>query len=392
MYVTEVRAAMKIIHTADVHLDAGFAAAGLPASFANRRRQGLREVFRKIVARAGHVNADALLIAGDLFDLQRVTRDTTAFLKAQFEEVPHVPVFIAPGNHDPYIPRSPYMTEQWPSNVTIFDKPEWTAARAEGRRLVVHGFAFDGWDVSRNPFGTLAIEDDGAVHVAVAHGSERRHQPPDVKLYAPFDAPAAAALRLAYLALGHFHKLIEVPANGTCMFYSGAPEGHDFSETGPHYYLEVDIKDEGVTVTRVPSSQIIYETHQIECGEAISSQDLVDRLRALAHADTKVAARVTLVGMCPLALTGEIAAVKDVVADCFEYLDLVDATSPIEDYGELARDTSSLGEFITRLNQSIEDAPDPARRAVLQRSREVGLAAYRGQRIGIRGMDTGGGA
>jgi len=381
---------MKFIHTADIHLDAGYAAASLPASFANRRRQGLREVFRIIVERAGEVQADALLIAGDLFDLARVTRDTVAFLQTQFESIAHVPVFISPGNHDPCMAGSPYLTEPWPSNVHIFKQPDWTAAPAPGRRLVVHGFAFDGWDISRNPFGSLAIEDDGATHVAVAHGSERRHQPPDGQLYAPFDAPAAAALRLSYLALGHFHNAIEIPANGTPMYYSGAPEGHDFSETGPHYYLEVDLDEDGVRVTRVPSAQIIYETRAVDCSTAASSQDLIDRLRGLARTDVKLAARVTLCGSCPLSLIGELPAVKDAVSGDFEYLDLIDSTSPLEDYNELARDTTSLGEFVTRLSEAIRDAPDLGRRAVLERAREVGLAAYRGQRIGIRGIELGG--
>jgi len=381
---------MKVIHTADIHLDAGFASAGVPVSFANRRRQGLREVFRSIVAKAGELNADAMLIAGDLFDLARVTRDTVAFLQGQFESIEHVPVFIAPGNHDPYIAGSPYITEPWPDNVTIFKLPDWTSAPAAGGRMMVHGFAFDGWDISRNPFGLLNIEDDGAVHVAVGHGSERGHQPPDGKLYAPFDAPAASALRLSYLALGHFHNVIEIPANGTRMYYSGAPEGHDFSETGPRFYLEVNLDENGVNVERVPSSQIIYETHEIDCSTAVSSQDLIDRINGLAREDVKLAVRVTLSGKCPLSLMGEMAAVKDAAADNFEYLDVVDTTSPQEDYEELARDGTSLGEFITRLNTAVEDAPDEARRAVLERAREVGLAAFQGERIGVRGMDIGG--
>jgi hypothetical protein len=176
------------------------------------------------------------------------------------------------------------------------------------------------------------------------------------------------------------------------MYYSGAPEGHDFSETGPHYYLEVDVTADGVQVALVPSAQILYETRVIDCSNAASSQDLIDRLHALAQTDVKLAARVTLCGSCPLSLIGELPTVKDAVAADFEYLDLIDATSPLEDYDELARETTSLGQFVARLNEAIQDAPDPARRAVLERAREVGLAAYRGQRIGIRGIELGGNA
>jgi len=160
---------MRLVHTADIHLDASFAGTGMPAAFGNRRRQSLRDVFRSIVSRAGEWPADALLIAGDLFEQERVTKDTVAFLIGEFWSIAHVPVFIAPGNHDPYTPDSPYACEEWPENVHVFDQPVWQACSLADRPLVVHGFAFDGPDISSSPFGKLAVPDDGRVHVAVAH-------------------------------------------------------------------------------------------------------------------------------------------------------------------------------------------------------------------------------
>ena len=202
------------MHTADVHLDRCYSSARFPAAFANRRRQALRDAFLRIVARAGEWPADALLIAGDLFEHDRVSRDTAALLRRAFESVPHVPVFIAPGNHDPYLPDSPYAVQRWPGNVFIFPRPTWTAHALDRLPLTVHGFGFDGPDVSTNPFGSLTIPGDDRVHVAGAHGSEMGSLPAGKGAYAPFDAETATPDGLRYLALGHFHgaKLIQVNA------------------------------------------------------------------------------------------------------------------------------------------------------------------------------------
>src|SRR6185295_13967999 len=117
----------------------------------------MRDAFLRIVSRAGEWPADALLIAGDLFEHDRVSHDTVAVLCGAFASIPHVPIFISPGNHDPYLSDSPYATQPWPENVFIFRKPQWTSHGLNRVPLTIHGFGFDGPDVSVNPFGTLQI-------------------------------------------------------------------------------------------------------------------------------------------------------------------------------------------------------------------------------------------
>jgi DNA repair exonuclease SbcCD nuclease subunit len=383
---------MRLLHTADLHLDACFASSGIPTQVANRRRQSLRDVLHAMVRRAAEWPADALLIAGDLFDLDRVSRDTVAFLQAEFESIRPVPVVVAPGNHDPFMAGSPYATESWPDNVVIFSKPVWTAHALKDGQLVVHGFAFDGFDISVNPFGALEVPADGAVHIAIGHGTERAHQPPDGESYAPFDAVAAAVPGLRYVALGHFHRLTPIPApSGIVMYYPGAPEGHGFDETGPHYHLEVEIEADDVRATPVPSATVHYATHEVDCSDFTTSHQVVEAIRLRRRSvDAPQVARVTLTGVSPQSIIGEIPAIYDAVAHEFEHLSLIDETTPLEDYEAVARETTTLGEFLRRLNEEIRDAPDPARRRLLERTREVGLAAYRDRKIGIVGLDVAG--
>ncbi|HPC17501.1 MAG TPA: DNA repair exonuclease [Candidatus Hydrogenedentes bacterium] len=383
---------MRLVHTADVHLDACFAGAGLPVRVANRRRQSLRDVFQAIVRRAAEWPADALLIPGDLFEHERVTPDTAAFLKGLFDSVRPLPVVIAPGNHDPYMAGSPYVAQSWPENVVIFNRPEWIAVPLCDGRLVVHGFAFDGYEISSNPFGALAIPCDGAVHVALGHGTERAHQPPDGKSYAPFDAETAFAPGLAYFALGHFHRLTEIPvaAGRWRMMYSGAPEGHGFDESGEHVFLEIEIEGEDLRVVPKTSGRVCYAVHDLDVTPLASTQDLVAALRKMATAySAPPILRVTLKGLCDASLVGDLQAVRDALANDFEYLLLEDETLPAEDFDELSRDPTSLGAFVQRLNDEIRDAPDPDRRRMLMRARAVGVAAHRGHALDIAGLRGG---
>lgn len=363
----------------------------MPARLGNRRRQSLRDVFHEIVRRAGSWPADALLIAGDLFERDRVTRDTIAFLISEFDSIPHVPVFIAPGNHDPYTTASPYATETWPENVHVFTRPEWQAKSARDGGLVVHGFAFDGPDISSNPFGKLNIPKGGAgaVHVAVAHGSERGHQPPHQKDYAPFSAREAAHDGLRYLALGHFHSLTRIEGDfKTVMYYPGAPEGQGFKDTGMRHYLEVEIDDGSVRVTPVPSSRMIYSSHVLSCEQFQSSHDLIDAIRAATSgAERPQLARITLTGTCAPNIVSELGAVHDTLAPHFEYLEIIDKTASPEDYDELAKVNTSLGQFVRILNAEIGDAPDSVRAEMLRRAREAGVAAFRGRELEIRGLE-----
>ncbi len=383
---------MRFVHTADLHLDACFASSRMPARVANRRRQSVRDVFHAIVQRTREWPADALLIAGDLFEHERVTRDTVIFIISELATLRPIPVVIAPGNHDPFISASPYATEAWPENVHIFSAPVWTTLALYDGQLLVHGFAFDGYDISVNPYGTLETPDDGALHIAVAHGSERGHQPPDGKLYAPFDAASMDLPGLKYAALGHFHRVTEIKGvPGTVMWYPGMPEGQGFDETGPHHYLEVEVEDAGVRVTPVVSSRVVFSTYELDCSSFTTAQQILDALRAWSAGNPQPqVARVTLTGLCRPSILAELPGVQDAAADGFEHLVLLDETTPAEDFEELARETSTLGAFIGRLNDEIRDAPDPQRKRLLERAREAGLAAHRDQKLAIPGLEIGG--
>ena len=107
----------KVLHAADFHLDSAFRS--LPEEQARLRRQESRELPGRLVDWANDHGAQLMLLAGDLFDSDRLYSQTAQMLAqalARFQGA----VVIAPGNHDWLSAASPYRQPIWPENVHIF--------------------------------------------------------------------------------------------------------------------------------------------------------------------------------------------------------------------------------------------------------------------------------
>lgn len=390
---------MRILHTADIHLDASYARALLPPAAGARRRQGLRDVFQRILDRAAAWPADAVLIAGDLFDLRHVTRESVAILREGFEQLRPIPVFIAPGNRDPWTPDSPYTLEAWPANVFIFSEPGWTSHALAGLPLTVHGLAATGEDSAADsadgPFAGLEIPSDGRVHVALAHASAAELLPEGQRPWRRFelaDIPAG----LHYLALGHVHAPASGAApDGAPAHYPGAPEQHDYAHPEPGHALEIEITQDGgdgpsaATVTPFPAAGAVFQQVSIDCSghKTLAALERAVRKTANAADGRPRIARVRLEGACGASIRSELGGLHSRLASDFAWLDLEDATEPAEDFEDIARETTSLGLFVQRMNEQIADSASDAERARLGRVRDLGLAAYRVQELPLRGME-----
>ena len=105
----------RIVHTADLHLGSLFSST---PEVANQRKIEQIDTLKQILDICAETKADALLIAGDMFDTMKVERSLLNDVKEMLSHY-DLPVFITPGNHDPATPDSCY-NEEWPQNVHIF--------------------------------------------------------------------------------------------------------------------------------------------------------------------------------------------------------------------------------------------------------------------------------
>ena len=55
----------------------------------------------------------------------------------------------------------------------------------------------------------------------------------------------------------------------------------------------------------------------------------------------------------------------------------------------MAREDTSIGLFVGALNRDIAEAADASRIEMLERARELGVAAFRNRNVEIRGLERG---
>ncbi len=250
----------RFLQVSDVHLGAPFG--WLPAERREERRRDQRAVLERMVHEAMERGAHAILVPGDLFDQEGVDAGTLAFALGVFDVRGCPPVFIAPGNHDPYSERSLYWNERllqaramrWPAHVHVFATPHWTAQPVPGLPGVrVWGRCFTpNVESLERPLAPAALKsvtnaDAVGFNLALFHGSLEGQCPPGQAVTAPFSDADAAAGPFAYLAVGHYHagSRLEAsggPSAGVRLAYAGSAAALDVTETGAHGALEVRVE------------------------------------------------------------------------------------------------------------------------------------------------------
>lgn len=357
---------IRFLHGADFHLDSAFGA--LPAQRAAERRRESRELLFRLADYVNGHDIDLVLLAGDLFDSASPFRETGELLAAALRQM-RARVFVAPGNHDWYGPGSPWETETWPENVTVFRERAMTAAEVPELDLVVHGAAFTGPDQPESLLAGFTAPADGKVHIGLLHGeldgAEDR--------YDPIRREEVSASGLAYLALGHVHKRMEPLTLGrTVCAWPGCLEGRGFDELGEKGFYKGTISDSGeVSLTFVPFARHRYEILEVD----VTGKDPRVAVEAALPPDTAGDLyRILLTGETAEGGAGA-AALREALADRFDTLEVRDRTRMAEDLWQRAGEDSLRGLFLRELLARREAAEDEAARAEIDLAARFGLAA-----------------
>jgi len=208
-----------VLHLADIHLEASFAASGLPASVGARRREDLRAALSRALLVARKRQVDAVTVAGDLYDGRYALPELGGWLASALASLAPIPVIIAPGCTDPCGEDGLYALTHWPDNVTILPPGPLSAVRV-APDLTIWGSAWrpEGWDelpsvpASPSERHLLLLHSGGPV------GEDGG--PAMAGLRA--DAVRAAGYDLALLGGSHMGGLW--PADDPCGCFPGSPE------------------------------------------------------------------------------------------------------------------------------------------------------------------------
>jgi exonuclease SbcD len=234
---------MRLLHIADVHLEHSFP--WLSPDRGRERRLALRETLRRVVALALERDADALCIAGDLFDRENAVPSAGEFLRSTFATLGDRPVLISPGNHDFFSIGGLYDQVAWSPNVHIFRTP--TASAVSIGPGVVWGNAFTGPECRTSPLESFPRPTYGT-NVALLHAE--LVDPNGTSPYGPVTLGEIEAAGFRFVMLGHVHAGRTEEARRFA--YPGSLEPLDVSEVGPRGALLIDASEGNLRIESIP--------------------------------------------------------------------------------------------------------------------------------------------
>ena len=393
-------AVLKFLQVSDFHLGRPFgwiAPDRRPQRRADQRR-ALETAVRQAIERGVH----AILLPGDLFDKECVDADTLAFAVRAFDVAGCPPVYIAPGNHDPYTEVSHYWNPHllkaragaWPAHVHVFSSPEWTPLQVPGQvDFTIWGRCYLGNKAEHErPLAAESVKDvkslrGAPINIALFHGSREGHGPPGQAMIAPFSDEEVKKSPFAYLAVGHYHtpSQLDTGMGIVRLAYAGAAIGLDVTELGRHGAWEVRIQH-GDGPTRVELELVELDRRTVRALEVditgAGAAEQIDR-RVAKELDKEGAAEQDIVTVRLRGRLGKgvryAAPGPELRARAFYVRVNLAQVRPDYDLETFKTDTSQATEtrFVRAMLAKLEAEKDPAERAVIESALYYGLDAFR---------------
>lgn len=266
---------VRIIHTADIHLDSPLRSLALrDPTLSEAVEAATRVAFEKIIDTAVEEQATAVMICGDLFDGKQRSARTAVFLTSQLDRLraANIRVFYIKGNHDAENQLTGAL--DLPDNVHVFsgrgDKVQLTDD------IWIHGVSFTRRQAPDSLLPRFATPVTGAINIAMLHTSLGGAPGHDV--YAPCSVNELVAAGFDYWALGHIHKR-QIYAEDPWVVMPGIPQGRDIGESGAKSATLLTIDDGKIDLTEVQTSAVEFISHSLDISDIRTDDALRTRLR-----------------------------------------------------------------------------------------------------------------
>lgn len=298
---------ISLLHTADWQIGRVFsqfepddAAALFEARF---------KAVERLAAVAAERRVDAVLVAGDVFDLQTVSDKT---IRRMFNAMQGFagPWLLIPGNHDSALSESVWRRAARlgavpPNAVCCLEPVPHTVA---GKFVLLPAPL-----TQRHTYGDLtdwfagAPGDSGLPRIGLAHGCVQGILSEDIDSANPIAAGRAAQAGLDYLALGDWHGTRQIDAR---TWYAGTPETDRFRANDSGQALLVSIAGTGAApeVEAIRTGQ--FDWQQLEPRLAVAS-DIDALVETLAQLGGNDVLQLRAVGSCDLGGHNKLAAALD---------------------------------------------------------------------------------
>lgn len=357
---------MKILHCADLHMDSPMETHMTREQAAKRNAEILMS-FQRMTEYAENEKIRVVLIAGDLFDGERVTRRTVEGVLDAVRRTPQIDYLYVSGNHDDQT--NAFADQEIPENFKRFTD-KWNT-------IEYGDVAVSGIEITKNNASTLYEQlpaQKSRVNIVMLHGQ--------VSSACGVDQVNLNLLKgknINYLALGHIHTYSceQLDCDGIYC-YPGCLEGRGFDECGEKGFVVLDTDGRKIMPIFIPfSSRKLHRVTVDITGATTNSAVHQAMKRASQNIDKKDMVEFILTGAADPSARIAKKYLYNLVESDFFFVKIKDETKLILDPKDYENDISLKGEFIRLVMAS--DAGEADKIKIIR----TGLEALAGEEITV---------
>lgn len=363
---------IRFLQFGDVHIGTAFRGSGFTKQTADIRSHDLLVTFRKACETALELKVDFLVIAGDLFEGSFISSGQVQEILVMCKELAPMPIFITPGNHDPYTIDSPYRQEEWGDHVHIFGPQVERVELADGS-AGIWGYGYPSTMQRENPFASLQLQASDTVEIVIIHGSV---DAPEGSPYLPISRSNIRTMGADYTVLAHYHtkEIVWEEAGRVRAAYAGSLEPLGFDELGEHGAFLAEVEKGGARLTWIPLAKRTYCLQEIDVTDCGTAREISNRVREVIHEDAWAndLHRICLTGTLDSGIELEVLARE--WADLGFCVQVQNHTHLDYDLNAFAPD-SIHGKYIRILQEKIALETDEEQKVILEMALAAGLDA-----------------
>ena len=395
---------VRLIHTADLHLDSAFSSR-FSKEEAEERRQSLLMAWNRLLSYGIEKKVQAVLIAGDLFDSAVVSRSTMEIFLSSIRRNPDISFFYLRGNHD--TENTFRFQENLPKNLFLFSKGGKKYRLNE--KLILAGKEYYGsternkdgfpgqsfWDFKEEDCNLFMLhgeltESDIRYPLEPASGigvrnEESAEQDKDaeneVQDNAGISLKALSRYPVHYLALGHIHKRGEGQFGSIRYAYPGCLQGRGFDEEGEKgfFYLEVNEETKEIQTEFIPIKEGEFRILELELCEEDDSLSALEKIEEKIKDEActeKDSLRILLKGEKSPEGERNLRYLERALSERFSYVEVKEESRLVLRKEDYIHEKSLKGEFLRMVSDSESLSEEEKEKIIL-----LGIGLLQGEEL-----------
>ncbi|MCD8049460.1 MAG: DNA repair exonuclease [Clostridia bacterium] len=335
---------MKIIHCADLHLDSKMES-NLPQDKARERGNELCAAFLRMVDYAKENGVMVVMIAGDMFDTERVSTQTAGVVLDAVKGAEEIDFLYLRGNHDES--KRAFFGRELPKNLKLFSE-DWTYYTYDD--VTIAGAEA----CEEEAYHALKL-DEKSTNIVMLHGQVSTRSGEDLVCL-----PLLKGKNIDYLALGHLHSYAKEKLDDRGIYcYCGCLEGRGFDECGEKGFVMLKAEKGKVLSEFVPFAKRKLYDIAVDITGLVTVSEISAAMESAAEGVPKDSlVKFTLTGFYTPETQKDLRFLRRSVEEKFYFVKIKDESRLEIEKKTYENDISLKGEFVRKVLSADLDAEE----------------------------------